>query len=49
MSETALDNIKNEEWDYLLKNDGSIEEFYEKLDSLYVKVWREKYSRFKSE
>jgi len=43
VSETALDNIKSEEWDYLLKNDGSIEEFYEKLDSLYVKVWRDKY------
>ena len=49
VSETALDNIKTEAWDYLLKNDGSIEEFYEKLDSIYVKVWREKYSRFKSQ
>lgn len=45
VSETALDNIKSEEWDYLLKNDGSIEEFYEKLDSLYIKVWRERYMR----
>ena len=35
VSETALDNIKTEEWDYLLKNDGSIEEFYEKNAKYY--------------
>ena len=47
-SETALDNIKSEEWDYLLKNDGSLEEFHSKLDSLYFKIWRNKYIQAKT-
>lgn len=41
-SEIALDNIRTDDWDYLLKNDGSLEDFHTKLDSLYLKIWRSK-------
>lgn len=33
-SEIALDDIRDHEWDHILHNDGTLEDFYQKLDSL---------------
>jgi hypothetical protein len=35
-SETALDNIPDEEWDYIIHNDGTLKEFYDKL---YIMIY----------
>ena len=33
-SELALDVVPDDEWDHILNNDGTLEDFYQKLDSL---------------
>jgi hypothetical protein len=33
-SETSLDSIPDEEWDYIIDNNGTIAEFYESLDTI---------------
>ncbi len=38
-SETMLDDLPEEEWNAVVVNDGSLEEFQDKLDSLYQTVW----------
>lgn len=39
-SETSLDSIKENEWDYVIKNNETIENFYNELDTLYINIWR---------
>jgi len=34
VSETSLDSIPDEEWDYIIDNNGTVAQFYEKLDSI---------------
>lgn len=37
-SEKALDLIHDNRWDYIIDNNGSLEEFYKKLDILILKI-----------
>ena len=37
-SEKALDLIHDQRWDYIIDNNGSLEEFYKKLDILILKI-----------
>lgn len=37
-SETALDDIQDKEWDYIIYNVGSLHEFYSKLDYIVSKI-----------
>jgi hypothetical protein len=37
-SETALDNTPDSEYDYVIDNDGTLEDFYEKLDDMYFSL-----------
>lgn len=39
-SETAMDNVPLTEWDYVIENNGTVDEFYSQLDKL-VKDFRE--------
>jgi hypothetical protein len=39
-SETSRDSIKENEWDYVIKNNETIENFYNELDTLYINIWR---------
>ena len=41
-SETSLDSIDDKEWNYIIHNDKSIQDFYNKLDYLYLNIWRSK-------
>jgi len=34
ISENSLDNIQNENWDYIIENNGTLKEFYEKLEEI---------------
>ena len=35
-SETSLDNVINEKWDYVIENNSSIESFYAQLDKIVL-------------
>ena len=37
ISENELDSLIDEEWDFIINNDGSLEELYEKLDKIIEK------------
>jgi hypothetical protein len=39
-SETSLDSLKESDWDYIIQNNETIENFYKSLDILYLKIWR---------
>lgn len=39
-SETSLDSLNETEWDYVIKNNDTIENFHNSLDTLYLKIWR---------
>jgi hypothetical protein len=41
-SETSLDAIDDKEWNYIIYNDKSIQDFYNNLDNLYLNIWRSK-------
>jgi len=34
ISENSLDNVPNHNWDHIIENNGTLEEFYTKLDSI---------------
>jgi hypothetical protein len=38
ISETALDGVPDEEWDYVIANDGTLEEFEAKIKQIYDSV-----------
>lgn len=40
-SETSLDSVDDKEWNYIIQNDKNIKDFYNNLDNLYLKIWRE--------
>lgn len=40
-SETSLDSIDEKEWNYIIYNNNNIQAFYDNLDNLYLKCWRE--------
>ena len=40
-SETSLDSIDDKEWNYIIYNNKNIQDFYDNLDNLYLKCWRE--------
>lgn len=40
-SETALDKVYDNEWDYIIDNTGSLNAFYTKLDNLVNKINKE--------
>lgn len=37
-SETELEILRDEEWDYIIDNNGDLEELYNKLDCIIVKI-----------
>jgi hypothetical protein len=39
-SETSLDSLDETEWNYVIKNNDTIENFYNSLDTLYLNIWR---------
>jgi hypothetical protein len=39
-SEIDLDAIDDKEWDFVVKNNDGLEDFYKKLDTLYFNIWR---------
>ena len=39
-SEIDLDTIDDKEWDFIIQNNQSMEDFYSRLDNLYFKIWK---------
>jgi hypothetical protein len=37
-SETELDILKDEDWDYIIDNNGTLEELYDKLDTIIANI-----------
>lgn len=42
ISETALDGLLDEHWDYILYNNGNLDEFYTQLDKLVANIINDK-------
>lgn len=39
-SEIDLDEIDDKDWDFILKNNDRLDDFYKNLDTLYFNIWR---------
>ena len=44
-SEIDLDTIEDKDWDFIVKNNDGLEDFYKKLDTLYFNIWKNSVER----